>query len=79
MIDPVAGAVTRTIPVVAPWQEPIEWQQPRPAIFVREGTAYVSEPATDTVHAVDIAGGTKTASVTLPATPNELSGVLPGH
>ncbi|QYN32723.1 hypothetical protein K1T35_29680 [Pseudonocardia sp. DSM 110487] len=79
VIDPVAGAVTRTIPVVAPWQEPIEWQQPRPAIFVREGTAYVSEPATDTVHAVDIAGGTKTASVTLPATPNELSGVLPGH
>jgi hypothetical protein len=79
VIDPVAGAVTRTIPVVAPWQEPIEWQQPRPAIFVRGGTAYVSEPATNTVHAVDIAGGTKTASVTLPATPNELSGVLPAH
>lgn len=79
VIDPVAGAVTRTIPVVAPWQEPIEWQQPRPAIFVRGGTAYVSEPATNTVHAVDIAGGTKTASVTLPATPNELSGVLAAH
>lgn len=79
VIDPVAGAVTRTIPVVAPWQEPIEWQQPRPAIFVRGGTAYVSEPAAKTVHAVDIAGGTKTASVTLPATPNELSGVLPAH
>jgi hypothetical protein len=79
VIDPAAGAVTRTIPVVAPWQEPLEWQQPRPAIFVRGGTAYVSEPATNTVHAVDIAGGTKTASVTLPATPNELSGVLPAH
>jgi hypothetical protein len=79
VIDPVAGAVTRTIPVVAPWQEPIEWQQPRPAIFVRGGTAYVSEPAAKTVHAVDIAGGTKSASVTLPATPNELSGVLPAH
>ena len=26
-----------------------------------------------------IAGGTKTASVTLPATPNELSGVLAAH
>jgi hypothetical protein len=79
VIDPAAGAVTRRIPVVAPWQEPLEWQQPRPAIFVRGGTAYVSEPATNTVHAVDIAGGTKTASVTLPATPNELSGVLPAH
>jgi hypothetical protein len=79
VIDPVAGAVTRTIPVVAPWQEPIEWQQPRPAIFVRGGTAYVSEPVAKAVHAVDIASGTKTASVTLPATPNELSGVLPAH
>jgi hypothetical protein len=79
VIDPVAGAVTRTIPVVAPWQEPIEWQQPRPAIFVRGGTAYVSEPAAKAVHAVDIAGGTKRASVTLPATPNELSGALPAH
>jgi hypothetical protein len=79
VIDPVAGAVTRTIPVIDPWQEPLEWQQPRPAIFVRGGTAYVSDPAAKTVHAVDIAGGTKTASVTLPATPNELSGVLATH
>jgi hypothetical protein len=79
VIDPVAGAVTSTIPVIGPWQEPLEWQQPRPAIFVRGGTAYVSDPATNTVHAVDIAGGTRTASVTLPATPNELSGVLPAH
>lgn len=79
VIDPVAGAVTRTIPVIGAWQEPLEWQQPRPAIFVRGGTAYVSEPATNTVHAVDIAGGATTASVTLPATPNELSGVLPAH
>jgi hypothetical protein len=79
VIDPVAGAVTRTIPVVGPWQEPLEWQQPRPAIFVRGGTAYVTEPATNSVHAVEIASGTRTASVTLPATPNELSGVLPAH
>jgi hypothetical protein len=79
VIDPVAGAVTRTIPVIAPWQEPLEWQQPRPAIFVRGGSAYVSDPAADAVHAVDIAAGTATATVTLPATPNELSGVLVAH
>jgi hypothetical protein len=79
VIDPVAGAVTRTIPVVDPRQEPIEWQQPRPAIFVRGGTAYVSDPGTNAVHAVDIAAGTITATATLPATPNELSGVLAAH
>jgi hypothetical protein len=76
VIDPVAGAVTRTIPVVAPWQEPLEWQQPRPAIFVRGGTAYVSDPAANTVHAVDLAAGSTTATATLPATPNELAGVV---
>ena len=79
VIDPVAGAVTRTIPVIEPWQEPIEWQQPRPAIFVRGATAYVSDPAENAVHAVDLAAGTVTATGTLPATPNELSGVLAAH
>lgn len=79
VIDPVAGTVVRTIPVVEPWEEPLEWQQPRPAIFVRGGTAYVSDPAANAVHAVDIAAGTTTATATLPATPNELSGVLPAH
>lgn len=79
VIDPVAGAVARTIPVIGQWQEPLEWQQPRPALFVRGGTAYVSDPAANAVHAVDIAGGATTATVTLPATPNELSGVLPAH
>lgn len=79
VIDPVAGAVVRAIPVVAAWQEPLEWQQSRPAIFVRGGTAYVSEPAANKIHAVDIAAGTITATATLPAAPNELSGVLGDH
>ncbi|OZM77468.1 zinc metallochaperone AztD [Pseudonocardia sp. MH-G8] len=79
VIDPAAGAVTRTIPVIEPWQEPIEWQQPRPAIFVRGATAYVSDPAENAVHAVDLAAGTVTATGTLPSTPNELSGVLAAH
>jgi hypothetical protein len=79
VIDPVAGAVTRTIPVIEPWQEPIEWQQPRPAIFVRGATAYVSEPAANAVHAVDLAAGTVTATGSLPSPPNELSGVQAAH
>jgi outer membrane protein assembly factor BamB len=75
VLDPVAGRVTETIPVTGPWTEPLEWQQPRPAIFVRGGTAYVSDPGTKQLHAVDLASGEKTATVTLPETPNELSGV----
>ncbi|SLI49444.1 secreted protein [Mycobacteroides abscessus subsp. abscessus] len=75
VIDPVAGTVVRRIDVLAPWQEPLKWQQPRPALFVRGGDVYVSDPATKQVHRIDLAAGTVAASVTLPDSPNELSGV----
>ncbi|PXY22740.1 zinc metallochaperone AztD [Prauserella muralis] len=75
VIDPVAAKVTRSIPVTGSWEEPLEWQEPRPAIFVRGGDVYVSDPATKQVHLVDLASGEKRASTTLPQEPNELSGV----
>lgn len=75
VIDPVAGTVTTTIAVIDPWQEPLEWQQPRPALFVRDGIAYVTDTAKKAVHRVDLASGTVTASAELPESPNELSGV----
>ncbi|ONF68742.1 zinc metallochaperone AztD [Amycolatopsis keratiniphila] len=78
VIDPVTGAVTKKIAVIGTWQEPIEWQQPRPAIFVRGGTAYVTDPGKKEIHSVDLASGTKTATGTIPGTPNEVSGVLGG-
>ncbi|SEG48444.1 hypothetical protein SAMN02982929_02342 [Saccharopolyspora kobensis] len=74
-IDPVTAQVTRTIPVLDAWQEPLEWQQPRPAIFVRGGTAYVTDPGKKEIHAIDLASGERLATGSLPATPNELSGV----
>jgi hypothetical protein len=73
VIDPVAGTVTRTIPVLDSWQEPLEWQQPRPAIFVREGTAFVIDPGKKQIHAIDIASGTKKVTGTLAKTPNEVT------
>ncbi|WP_416565947.1 zinc metallochaperone AztD [Nocardia testacea] len=76
VIDPVTGKVVRTIDVLDPWQEPIDWQQPRPALFVRDGIAYVSDTATKQIHRIDLAAGTVTASVTLADIPNEISGVL---
>ncbi|TCJ93505.1 zinc metallochaperone AztD [Nocardia alba] len=75
VIDPVAGTVVRTIPVLSSWQEPLDWQVARPNLFVRDGIAYVSDPATKQVHRVDLAAGNVTASATLAATPNELTGV----
>lgn len=74
VIDPVKGEVTRTIPVTDSWQEPLEWQQPRPAIFVRGGTAYVTDPNKQQLHRIDLAEGKVTATASLPQKPNELSG-----
>ncbi|MER5836132.1 zinc metallochaperone AztD [Streptomyces sp. NPDC002130] len=79
VIDPETGKVEKKIPVVGEWQEPLDWQQPRPTLFVRDHTAYVSEPGKRQLHAVDIESGKKVTSVTLPKSTNELSGVVTGH
>ncbi|MBN9742902.1 hypothetical protein DMP23_17640 [Amycolatopsis sp. A1MSW2902] len=55
---------------------PSSWREPRPALFVRGGTAYVTDPGKKEVHAVDLGTGEKTATGTLPGVPNELSGVV---
>lgn len=55
------------------------WQQPRPALFVRDGVAYVSDPAGQAIHAVDLESGEVAASAELDAEPNELSGVVHAH
>ncbi|MGW0613614.1 zinc metallochaperone AztD [Streptomyces sp. NPDC002788] len=79
VIDPETGKVDKKIPVVDKWQEPLDWQQPRPTLFVRDHTAYVSEPGKRQLHAIDIESGKKITSVTLPKSTNELSGVVAGH
>ncbi|QOV34439.1 hypothetical protein IM697_30525 [Streptomyces ferrugineus] len=79
VIDPETGKVDKKIPVVDEWQEPLDWQQPRPTLFVRDHIAYVSEPGKRKLHAVDIESGEKVTSVTLPKSTNELSGTVAGH
>ncbi|WP_051515501.1 zinc metallochaperone AztD [Candidatus Blastococcus massiliensis] len=75
VIDVVTGTVTRSIPVTGPWEESDDWQDPHPQVVVVDGIAYVTEPATRRIHAVDIEGGTIWKSADLEVTPNELSGV----
>ncbi|MFI8165645.1 zinc metallochaperone AztD [Streptomyces sp. NPDC086081] len=79
VIDPETGKVTRKIDAVGDWTEPLDWQQPRPTLFVRDDTAYVSEPGKRQLHAFDLDSGEKVASVTLPKSTNELSGTVAGH
>ncbi|QOR70248.1 PQQ-like beta-propeller repeat protein [Ruania alkalisoli] len=73
VIDPESGELERSIEIMDAWEEPLDWQQPRPAIRVLEGTAYVSDPATNEIHAVDIETGEVWNSATLEVTPNEIT------
>ncbi|MGW0790725.1 zinc metallochaperone AztD [Streptomyces sp. NPDC002911] len=75
VIDPTTGKVTKKISALGSWQEPLDWQQPRPALFVRDHTAYVSDPSSKKLLAIDVESGKQLASTELPKAPNELSGV----
>ena len=75
VIDPISGAITSTIPVVGAWEESLTWQDPRPTLFVQGSTAFVTEPATSTIHAVDLKAGKVKKSAQLEHVPNELTGV----
>lgn len=79
VIDPATGRIEKKIPAVSEWQEPLDWQQARPTLFVRGHIAYVSEPGRKALHAIDVEAGKKLTSVTLPKSTNELSGVVAGH
>jgi hypothetical protein len=75
VIDPLTGAITASIPVVGPWEESETWQDPRPTLFVQGSTAYVTDPAASTIHAVNMGSGKVLQSAGLPHVPNELTGV----
>ncbi|MFE6889108.1 zinc metallochaperone AztD [Streptomyces sp. NPDC057694] len=79
VIDPETGKTEKEIDAVGDWTEPLDWQQPRPTLFVRDHTAYVSEPGKRQLHAFDLDSGKKLTSVTLPKATNELSGTVAGH
>jgi outer membrane protein assembly factor BamB len=78
LVDTAAGAVVRSTPVIGAWEVEEDWQSPQPQVFTMDGTAYVSDPATRSVHAVDIETGEVFRSAPLNVTPNELKGV-PGE
>ncbi|MGA5187131.1 zinc metallochaperone AztD [Streptomyces griseoincarnatus] len=79
VIDPETGKVERKIDAVGDWTEPLDWQQPRPTLFVRDHTAYDSDPGKRQLHSFDLDSGEKVTSVTLPKGTNELSGTVAGH
>ncbi|UCR88946.1 zinc metallochaperone AztD [Mycetocola spongiae] len=78
VFDATSGASLATVPVTREWTEPTKWQDPRPTLFVRGSTAYISEPGQKKLHTVDLNTASVTGSATLPHAINELTGVA-GH
>jgi hypothetical protein len=75
VIDPDTGKITARIKVTDPWEEPLAWQDPRPTLLVEDSTAWVTDPATSTVHVVHLPSKKVVDSAQLPEVPNEISGV----
>jgi len=73
VLDPSTGELTASYPVIGAWEGPAEWQDAHPAIKVSGDIAYVTEPAKNAVHAVDLTTGEVVKSVTLEKTPNEIA------
>lgn len=73
VLDERTGEITASYPVIDPWEGPAEWQDAHPAISVNGSIAYVTEPASDSIHAVDLETGAVVASAELPGTPNEIA------
>lgn len=76
VLDPASGKVTGQYPVIDPWEGPKNWQDAHPALTVNGDTAYVADPQNKQVHAVNLATGEKTASVTLDGVPNEMAAAI---
>lgn len=75
VLDPATGAPLASWPVIDAWTAPEEWQTAHPALVVLEGTAYVTDPATSSVRAIDVLTGEIWATATLPHATNEVVGV----
>ena len=65
VLDPDSGAIAGELKVTEPWTESAQWQDPRPAVTALGSTAYVTDPTTKTVMAIDIPklAVTKTSAV----------------
>ena len=73
VLDPETREFTESFPVIEAWEGPLEWQNPHPAIVIVGDIAYVTEPAANRIHAVDLTTGEVVATADLDVTPNEIA------
>ncbi len=75
VFDVESGTRTARIPAIGEWSEPDEWQSPMPNLVVQDGVAYVSEPASKKIVAINLETGVKVVEAGLPYETVELAAV----
>lgn len=76
VVDPATGEISESYDVIDAWEPPAEWQDPHPGMVVDGDISYINEPATSTIHAVDLTTGEVVASGQTPGVPNEMAVAL---
>jgi hypothetical protein len=71
VVDLVSGEVT-VVPAVEAWEKTEDWQEPRPYVAVAGDTVWVSEPATSSLHSIDLETGEVTATEKVDGEPGRL-------
>lgn len=74
-IDPESGDIDEEYSVIDEWEEPVDWQQARPTLFVQGEKAYVSDPEKSEIHIVDLGTGKVEKTAELPHPTDEVTGV----
>ena len=81
VVDVADAAIESSVPGVLPaFDIPEDWQEPRPTLTVVGHTAYVADPATMTVLAVDLTSGTAVDTFAVDGVPTAIVAVpTPSH
>ena len=72
ILDPETGEMLHEVPVTGEWTEPEQWQEAGPMMSVADGTAFVVDPAAQTLTMVDIASGETYRELELPVVPHDI-------
>ncbi|WGD37063.1 zinc metallochaperone AztD [Lysinibacter sp. HNR] len=72
-LDVQSGEFTDSFAVIGSWEGPSDWQEAHPALTISDGTAYVMDPETRSVHSINLVTGEIVASATLEKAPTSIA------
>lgn len=73
VVDAASGKVTASVPVISPWTEKDDWEQPGPAVKVAGYRAYVTDAAKKELVVVDLRTNAVEKRIALKNTPVEMA------